>query len=186
MNPASGPQSPQITPKSGNSIKFSIIYQNLGEFTKISRISDFLWFWQNSTFPARIYPSRRYVFPYVFQHLGRFDEHRCAPCVFFAFSRNSVKLLISVENYGISGNFVDFSVFYDFCGFHVNHASESVIFLRNYWCFCDLLVFAKIIIFTQKMEISKNLSVSMFYVFYWKSWILRKMGPRAPKSPKKG
>ena len=148
MNPASGPQSPQITPKSGNFIKFSIIYQNLGEFTKMSRISDFLWFWQNSTFPARIYPSRRYVFPYVFQHLGRFDEHRCAPCVFFAFSRNSLKLLISVENYEISGNFVDFSVFYDFCGFHVNHASESVIFLRNYWCFCDLLVFAKIMIFT--------------------------------------
>ena len=28
VNPASGPQSPQITPKSGNLIKFSIIYQN--------------------------------------------------------------------------------------------------------------------------------------------------------------
>ena len=40
--PASGPQSPQITPKSGNFIKISIIYQILGEFTKISGICDFL------------------------------------------------------------------------------------------------------------------------------------------------
>ena len=40
--PASVPQGPQITPKSGNFIKNSIIYQNLGEFTKISRICDFL------------------------------------------------------------------------------------------------------------------------------------------------
>ena len=40
--PASGPQSPQITPKSGNFIKISIIYQILGEFTKISGIYDFL------------------------------------------------------------------------------------------------------------------------------------------------
>ena len=42
MIPASGPQSPQITPKSGSFIKFSIIYQNLGEFTTISGICDFL------------------------------------------------------------------------------------------------------------------------------------------------
>ena len=42
MIPASGPQSPQITPKSGNFTKFSIIYQNLAEFTKISGICDFL------------------------------------------------------------------------------------------------------------------------------------------------
>ena len=42
MIPASGPQSPQITPKSGSFIKFSIIYQILGEFTKISGICDFL------------------------------------------------------------------------------------------------------------------------------------------------
>ena len=36
MIPASGPQSPQITPKSGNFIKFIIIHQIVGEFTKIS------------------------------------------------------------------------------------------------------------------------------------------------------
>ena len=42
MIPASGPQSPQITPKSGNFIKFSIIYLISGEFTKISGICDFL------------------------------------------------------------------------------------------------------------------------------------------------
>ena len=42
VNPASGPQSPQITPESGNFIIFSMIYQNLGEFTKISGICDFL------------------------------------------------------------------------------------------------------------------------------------------------
>ena len=42
--PASGPQSPQITPKSWNLIKFSITYQNLGEFTKISGICGFLLF----------------------------------------------------------------------------------------------------------------------------------------------
>ena len=42
MIPASGPQSPQITPKSGNSIQFSIIYQNLAGFTKLSGIFDFL------------------------------------------------------------------------------------------------------------------------------------------------
>ena len=146
--PASGPQSPQITPKSGSFIRFSIIYKILGEFTKNSGIYDFLWFWQNSTFPARIYPSRRYVFPYVFQHLGRFAEHRCAPRVFFAFSWNSAEFLIFMQNDGISGNSMNFSVFSDFCGFHVNHASESVIFLRNYWCFCDLLVFTKNMIFT--------------------------------------
>ena len=40
--PASGPQSPQITPKSGDFIKFSIIYQILGEFTKMSGNCDFL------------------------------------------------------------------------------------------------------------------------------------------------
>ena len=42
-----------------------------------------------------------------------------------------------------------FSNFDDFCGFHANHISESLIFLREYWFFCDLLIFAKIMIFTQ-------------------------------------
>ena len=42
MIPASGPQGPQITPKSGSFIKFNIIYQISGEFTKISGICDFL------------------------------------------------------------------------------------------------------------------------------------------------
>ena len=42
MIPASGPQSPQITPESGSFNKFCIIYPNLAEFTKISGICDFL------------------------------------------------------------------------------------------------------------------------------------------------
>ena len=42
MIPASGPQSPRITPESGNSIKSSIIYQNLAEFPEISGIYDSL------------------------------------------------------------------------------------------------------------------------------------------------
>ena len=40
--PASGPQSPQITPENGNLIKFSMIYGNLAEFTNNSGICDFL------------------------------------------------------------------------------------------------------------------------------------------------
>ena len=52
----------------------------------------------------------------------------CFFCIFLKFR----EIPDFCGKYEIPGNFVVFSVFCDFCGFHVNRASESVIFLRNY------------------------------------------------------
>ena len=65
-----------------------------------------------------------------------------------------------------------------------NGPPESLIFLGVYWCFRDGLIFHKKVIFAEKVKNHKNWNFRIFYDFYVKSAILRKMGSRAPGTPK--
>ena len=55
-----------------------------------------------------------------------------------------------------------FNKFYEISNFEAIHPSESLIFLRKYWCFCDLLIFTKIMIFKKKVEIFQKFTFSCF------------------------
>ena len=59
-----------------------------------------------------------------------------------------------------------FHDFREICGFYPNHTSKPSIFLREYWCFCDLLISAKVMIFAKKVEISKKIIFCFFSDFY--------------------
>ena len=86
----------------------------------------------------------------------------------------------------ISQNVRNFSKFSRFCIFRAIHPPESLIFLRNYWCFRDPAIFAKILISTRKAKICEKSLFSIFVIILWKSDFFAKMGPGAPKKPKKG
>ena len=79
-----------------------------------------------------------------------------------------------------------FSKVSGFCIFRAIHPPEPLIFLRNYWCFRDPAIFVKTLIFTKKAKICEKIINSALSYFPAKNHILRKMGPGAPKTPKKG
>ena len=85
----------------------------------------------------------------------------------------------------IPKNSRNFSKFSEFCIFQAIHPPESLIFLRNYWCFRDPAIFAEILISNEKFKISEKIIKFPFSQFLAKNHILRKMGPGAPKTPKK-
>ncbi len=86
----------------------------------------------------------------------------------------------------ISQNVRNFSKFSGFCIFRAIHPPESFIFLRNYWCFRDPAIFAKILISTRKAKICEEITFFYFCDNFVKKWFFAKMGPGAPKNPKKG
>ena len=57
----------------------------------------------------------------------------------------------------ISQNLRNFSKFSEFCIFQAIHPPESLIFLRNYWCFRDPAIFAKILISNKKAKICEKI-----------------------------
>ena len=85
----------------------------------------------------------------------------------------------------IPKNSRNFSKFSEFCIFQAIHPPESLIFLRNYWCFRDPAIFAKILISIEKAKICEKIINFAFSQFSAKNHILRKMGPGAQKNSKK-
>ena len=65
----------------------------------------------------------------------------------------------------ISQNLRNFSKFSEFCIFQAIHPPESLIFLRNYWCFRDPAIFAKILISNKKAKICEKIINSAFSHF---------------------
>ena len=86
----------------------------------------------------------------------------------------------------ISQNLRNFSKFSEFCIFQAIHPPESLIFLRNYWCFRDPAIFAKILISIKKAKTCKEIINFAFSQFSAENHILRKMGPGAQKTSQKG
>ena len=72
---------------------------------------------------------------------------------------------------------------HEILNFEAIHPSESLIFLRKYWCFCDLLIFTKMLIFAKKVKISKGI-IFCFFGFYGKVNFCRKWAQGGPKTPK--
>ena len=64
----------------------------------------------------------------------------------------------------ISQNLRNFSKFSEFCIFQAIHPPESLIFLRNYWCFRDPAIFAKILISSKKAKICEKMTFSIFVI----------------------
>ncbi len=86
----------------------------------------------------------------------------------------------------ISQNVRNFGKFSRFCIFRAIHPPESLIFLRNYWCFRDPAIFAKILISTKKVKICEKITFFHFCYNFVRKLFFAKMGPGAPKTPKKG
>ena len=84
----------------------------------------------------------------------------------------------------ISQNLRNFSKFSEFCIFQAIHPPESLIFLRNHWCFRDASIFAKFSIFTKNAKIREKIIIHAFLTFCSKDHNLRKIGPRAPEITK--
>ena len=79
-----------------------------------------------------------------------------------------------------------FSKFKEFSVLRAIHPPETLIFLRNYWCFRDRTIFMKFLIFTKKAKVCEKIMKSAFPHFPARNDILRKKGPRAPETSKKG
>ena len=80
----------------------------------------------------------------------------------------------------------NFSKFSEFCIFQAIHPPESLIFLRNYWCFRDPAIFAKILISSKKAKIYEKMIFFHFCDSFVKKLFFAKMFPGAPKTTKKG
>jgi len=66
----------------------------------------------------------------------------------------------------ISRNFMKFMEIMEIIDFWGSGCLKTLIFLRNYWCFCNGAVFAKIMIFS---EIHKIHEILHFFTFSLKS-----------------
>ena len=86
----------------------------------------------------------------------------------------------------ISQNFRNFSKFSEFCIFQAIHPPETLIFLRDHWCFRHPAIFMKFWVFNKKAKICEKIKKFTFSHFSAQIHILRKMDPGAPKNPKKG
>ena len=75
-------------------------------------------------------------------------------------SRFYVKMWNSVE-------FIEIPWFHEICGFCGSHTSKPSIFPREYWCFCDLLIFIKMLIFHKNPFFSPIFM--MFELFFTKN-----------------
>ncbi len=86
----------------------------------------------------------------------------------------------------ISEKFKHFSEFNDFCIFRAVDPPKPLINDNEYWCFCKPVDFAEIMIFIKKAKICEKSLFSIFVIILSKSHFFAKMGPGAPKTPKKG
>ncbi len=79
-----------------------------------------------------------------------------------------------------------FSKFMEFSVFRAIHPPETLTFLRGYWCFRHPAIFVEFWGFNKKAKICEKIKNFTFSHFPAQIHILRKMGPGAPKKPKKG
>ena len=84
----------------------------------------------------------------------------------------------------ISEESIIFSKFTEFSVLLAIHPPETLIFLRNHWCFRDASIFAKFFIFTKNAKIREKIIIHAFLIFCSKNHNLRKIGPRAPEITK--
>ena len=77
-------------------------------------------------------------------------------------SGNSRKIMEFPE---ISVKSMIFSKFMEFCVFRAIHPPETLIFLRNYRCFRDASIFAKLVILTKKPKICEKIVISVLSHF---------------------
>ena len=77
-----------------------------------------------------------------------------------------------------------FSKFREFSVLRAIHPPETLIFLRNYWCFRDASIFVKFFIFTKTAKFCEKIIIYVFSHFVAQNHILRKVGPRAPEITK--
>ena len=64
--------------------------------------------------------------------------------------------------YEIPRNFIKIMKFMKIIDFCESGGSKTLIFLRNYWCFCNVMNFMKFRFFTEKLEISWFFTFSTF------------------------
>ena len=86
---------------------------------------------------------------------------------------------------GILQDFRNFSKFSEFCIFQAIHPPESLIFLRNHWCFRDPAIFAKILISIKKAEICEKIINFAFSHFSAKITFCGKWAPVHQKALKR-
>ena len=79
-----------------------------------------------------------------------------------------------------------FSKLTEFSVLRAIHPPQTLIFLRNYLCFCDASILMKFLIFTKKAKVCEKIINPAFSHFPARNNILREKGPRAPESSKKG
>ena len=84
----------------------------------------------------------------------------------------------------ISEKSIILSKFTEFSVLLAIHPPETLIFLRNHWCFRDASIFAKFSIFTENAKIREKIIIHAFLTFCSKNHNLRKIGPRAPEITK--
>ena len=79
-----------------------------------------------------------------------------------------------------------FSKFSGFCVFQAIDPPKLLINDKDYWCFCNPVDFAEIMIFIKKAKICEKITFFHFCDNFVKKSFFAKMGPGAPKTPKKG
>ena len=70
-----------------------------------------------------------------------------------------------------------FSKFSGFCVFQAIDPPKPLINDKEYWCFCNPVDFAEIVIFIKKAKICEKTTFSTFVIILWKSDFLRKWAP---------
>ena len=79
-----------------------------------------------------------------------------------------------------------FSKFSGFCVFQAIDPPKPLINDKEYWCFCNPVDFAEIIIFIKKAKICEKFIFLNFYGNSVKKWFFAKIGQKALRTPKKG
>ena len=87
--------------------------------------------------------------------------------------------------YEISRNFMKIMKFMKIIDFCESGGSKTLIFLRNYWCFCNVMDFMKFPIFSGKFKFSCFCTLSPFSKNFNENALFLKKGAHGAQDPPK-
>ena len=124
-------------------------------------------FWRDFVISGRIAPLRSLWICFVFQWFGELLGARACAGVGFPFFmkilRNFIKFMKFTKIHWISRNFIKLMRIMEILDFCDSGRPETLIFLRNYWCFCNVMNSMEFIFFAQKFKIPW---FSIFFYFF--------------------
>ena len=115
------------------------------------------WFWMDFVISGRIAPLRSLWICFVFQWFGELLGARACAGVGFPFfmkiSRNFIKFMKCMKIHEISRKFIKLMKIMETLDFCDSGRPETLIFLRKYWCFCNIMESMKYHFFTQNCKV---------------------------------